>query len=210
MKPLQAIFNLLMVMMLLGSTRIARNERLEQPFSKIDSNTNYILPAPAPKYFKSSLKLYMTPQNGHTCLPAIMAYVNQELCKGSRTTRDYVDQYEDAHPGVDVTEDGIIASKQKIANYIESSFSTKTYMEAGGLIASIDKGNPLLTTILSYDYSGMTQLHNILIVGYDSSAKNNPKIYYMDSRYGRIFNDIDVAAFNASSPAYTFSITGCK
>lgn len=152
----------------------------------------------------------MTPQNGHTCLPAIMAYINQELCKGSYSTQYYVDHYEEAHPGVDVAEDGIIGSKRKIADYIEASFITKTYMEAGGLVASIDRGNPLLTTILSYDNTGFMQLHNILIVGYDSSAKNNPKIYYMDSRYGRIFNDIDAAAFNASSPAYTFSIAGCK
>ena len=210
MKPLQAIFTLLIVMMLLGSTRIARTERLAQTIAKKDPNPSYIIPAPAPKYFTSSLKLYMTPQNGHTCLPAIMSYINQELCKAGRSTQYYVDQYEDIHPGVDVSEDGIIGSKRKITDYIEASFTTKTYMEAGGVLASIDKGNPLLTTILSFDNIGSTQLHNILIVGYDSSAKNNPKIYYMDSRYGRIFNDIDVAAFNASSPAYTFSITGCK
>lgn len=210
MKPLQVIFTLLIVMMLLGSTRMARTERLVQSTNTMDPDPSTIIPAPAPKYFKSSLKLFMTPQNGHTCLPAIMAYINQELCKGSYSTQYYVDQYEEAHPGVDVTEDGIIGSKRKITDYIEASFITKTYMEAGGLVASIDRGNPLLTTILSYDNTGFTQLHNILIVGYDSSTKNNPKIYYMDSRYGRIFNDIDVAAFNASSPAYTFSITDCK
>ncbi len=209
MKPLQAIFYLVIVMMLLGSTKIARTERLVKPLT-VDFSTSSILPAPAPKYFKSSLKLFMAPQNGHTCLPAIMSYINKELCTGNRTAEYYVDQYENMHPGVDVFEDGIIGSKKTITEYIEASFSTKTYMEAGGVVASIDKGNPLLTTILSFDNTGSTQLHNILIVGYDSSARNNPKIYYMDSRYGRIFNDIDVAVFNASSPAYTFSITGCK
>ena len=197
-------------MMLLSSTKIAPIERLARSIVPLNPNPSSIIPAPAPKYFKPSLKLYMNPQNGHTCLPAIMSYINLELCKGSYSTEYYVDQYEEAHPGVDVAEDGIIGSKRKIIDYIETSFTTKTYIEAGGVVASIDKGNPLLTTILSFDNTGSKQLHNILIVGYDSSAKNNPKIYYMDSRYGRIFNDIDVAAFNASSPAYTFSITGCK
>lgn len=210
MKPLPAIFYLVIVMMLLGGRRIAPAERSGQSIMIKDPNPSYIIPAPAPKYFKSALKLYMNPQNGHTCLPAIMSYISQELCKGGRSTQYYIDQYEEAHPGVDVAEDGIIGSKRKIKEYIETSFTTKTYMEAGGVIASIDKGNPLLTTLHSYDNTGSVQLHNILIVGYDSSARNNPKIYYMDSRYGRIFNDIDVAAFNASSPAYTFSVTGCK
>jgi len=139
-----------------------------------------------------------------------MGYINQELCKGSYTTNYYIDQYENAHAGVDVEETGIVGSKRKVMEYIESNFHTLTYMEAGGVVGSIDAGRPLLTTILSFDNTGFKQIHNILIVGYDSSAKNNPKLYYMDSRYGRIFNDIDVAGFNASSPTYTFSITGCK
>ncbi len=210
MKPPPAIFFLVIVMMLLGNTKIARTERLTRSIAKKDPNPSYIIPAPAPKYFKTLLKLTMSPQNGNSCLPSIMSYINQELCRGRYTTDYYVDQYEDAHPGVDVEENGIVGSKRIVMDYIEANFHTLTYLEAGGIVASINAGHPLLTTILSYDNTGVNQLHNILIVGYDSSVKNNPKVYYMDSRYGRIFNDIDVAEFNASSPAYTFSIKGCK
>jgi hypothetical protein len=170
----------------------------------------FITPAPAPKYFKPSLRLYMNLQDGKTCLPSIMSYINKELCNGRRGTDFYIDLFEDEHPGVDVAQDGIIGSRQALIDYIESAFQTKTYHASGGIVASINAGNPMLTTIPYYDNTGAEQTHNILIVGYDSSVLENPKVYYMDSRYGRIFNDINVASFNSSSPAYIFSITGCK
>jgi len=210
MKPLRAIFTLLIVMMLLGSREIDLTKKPAPPKAIIYPDSVYSLAAPAPKYFKPSLKLTMSPQNGHTCLPSIMGYTNKELCKGSYTTNYYIDQYENAYPGVDVEEIGIVGSKKNLKEYIEANFQTLTYMEAGGIVTSIDSGYPLITTIISFDNTGTEQLHSILIVGYDSSVKNNPKVYYMDSRYGRIFNDIDVAGFNASSPVYTFSIKGCK
>ena len=210
MKPLQAIFMLLIVMMLLGSRKDYMTMKTAASKASVCPDSVSSLPAPAPKYFKSSLRLTMSPQNGNTCLPSIMGYINQELCRGSSSTKYYVEQYENEHPGVDVEEIGIVGSKKVLKEFIEANFQTLTYMEAGGIVASIDSGHPLITTILSFDNTGAEQLHSILIVGYDSSAKNNPKVYYMDSRYGRIFNDIDVAGFNASSPAYTYSVKGCK
>lgn len=209
MKPLSTFLGLLLVIPIAGwqvtvvevPDKTARNAAILNAF---------ITPAPAPKYFKSSLRLSMNPQNGKTCLPSIMAYINREVCNGNQSTTHYVDMYEDQHPGVDVEEDGIIGSRESIIRYIGSAFQTKTYQASGGIVASINAGNPMLTTIPIYDNTGAEQTHNILIVGYDSSMVDNPKVYYMDSRYGRIFNDINVATFNESSPAYIFAITGCK
>ncbi|RYG40139.1 MAG: hypothetical protein EOO01_28045, partial [Chitinophagaceae bacterium] len=201
MKPLPTFLGLLLVIPLASIRQMTNNDRLEKT-AGVSVLKYFITPAPAPKYFKPSLRLFMPPQDGKTCLPSIMSYINKELCNGRRAPKFYIDMYEDAYPGVDVAQDGIIGSRQTLMDYIASAFHTKSYPASGGIVASINAGNPMLTTIPYYDNAGAEQIHNILIVGYDSSMLDNPKVYYMDSRYGRIFNDINVAAFNSSSPAY--------
>lgn len=164
----------------------------------------------APKYFKPGLSVYMAPQNGKTCLPSIMAFVNKEKCNGNNTMDYYIERYEDAHPGTDVEEDGIVGLKKEIIDFVNRHFHTKTYADGGGVKKSIDAGNPILTTLTVFDDNGLKELHNILIVGYDSLNQNNPKIYYMDPLYGAIYSNMSLNSFNRSSPGYALCITGCK
>jgi hypothetical protein len=167
--------------------------------------------APTPKYFKMPLKLQMPAQDGHTCLPSIMSFLNNEQCGGSLTTEYFIEQYESTHPGLNVEEDGIVGSKTEIIGYIESNFKTMSYRAVGGLVASINAGQPLMTTIYSFDEFGQQQAHNVLVIGYDSSAVDfNPRVYYMDPRYGNVYNDLTLLQYNSSSPLYVLSISGCR
>lgn len=163
-----------------------------------------------PKFFKDNINLSMARQEGHTCIPYIMAYVNREQCGGVFTARDYIQKYEAGHPNISVEEDGIVGTRREVKEFIQNNFITQSYIDAGGFRRAIDSGHTIMTTTIITGNDGTKELHNILIIGYDSKDSINPKLYYMDPIYGRIFNDFRVTEFNVSDPAYVYVIRGCK
>jgi hypothetical protein len=176
----------------------------------LHSHEPFLLAPSSVRYFQDSVNLTMPPQSGNTCLPAILAYVNKEKCKGNKAATYFIDRYEATHPGVNVIEDGIIGSKKEIVDFIQSDFKTMSYDDVGGVVSSINAGWPLLTTIAVFDMYGQKLAHSVLIIGYDSTSKPSPKVYYMDPLQGKVFKDIDIAKFEKSSPAFALSIMDCK
>lgn len=163
-----------------------------------------------PKFFKKDFAWAMAGQNGKTCLPSVMGYLNRYVCGGKNDSDYYIKAYEDKHPGIDVKETGVMGNKQQLDEYIASYFDAVPFRQTGGLRGSINAGMPILTTKLFTDEDGHPKPHSILIIGYDTADDTNPALYYMDPFYGHICSDMTLLDFNRSNPVFTLAVQGCK